>query len=57
MVRLCDAGALTRNIQMCLRNDRGVVLPKNNLYDVRQATIFKTLDGRTPMNALVQKFR
>ena len=57
IVELYDAGVPTRNIQTCLRNDHGLVLPRTKLNNVRQAGILKTLDGRTSMDALVQKFR
>ena len=42
-----------RSIQACLRNDRGLVLPKR-ANNVREAAILQTLDDRTPMDALVQ---
>nr|CCA27876.1 conserved hypothetical protein [Albugo laibachii Nc14] len=56
LVGLYDAGIPTRSIQTCLRKDHELILAKNKLKNVRQASSNKALDGRTPMDALVEKF-
>nr|CCA17431.1 predicted protein putative [Albugo laibachii Nc14] len=52
-----DAGIPTRSIQTCLRKDHQLILPKIKLKNVRQASSYKSLDGRTPMNVLAKEFR
>ena len=53
---LYDAGFPNKDIQTKLWNDHGLILPKSKLKNARQASIYKALDGRTPMDALVKKF-
>ena len=56
VVGLYDTNIPTRRIQTCLRKDHEVILPKSKVKNVRQASSYKALDGRTPMDALVKKF-
>nr|CCA15750.1 AlNc14C14G1656 [Albugo laibachii Nc14] len=56
MIGLYDAGIPTRRFQTCLRKDHELILPKSKLKNFRQVSSYQALDGRTPMDALVQNF-
>nr|CCA16038.1 AlNc14C17G1825 [Albugo laibachii Nc14] len=40
-----------------LGKDSELILPKSKLKNGRQASSYKALDGRTPMDSIVKKFR